>query len=614
MMQGKHTLLSLILLLSPLVSQAQQPVLSANFNSGIPATWQNLDRDALPVGDGFSINVSGNWFSGYANGTSSKVALSTSHHATQGRPADNWLISPQMLIEEGMYLTWEARSLHYDEREQYEVLVSTTDNAPESFQLLFAVDGEDYTFTKHILSMEAYVGKQIYLAFRHTSTDGFLLALENVRVGVPAETILVTDDQTRKFCGNTGTHRVVGEVRNYGVPLALSAIVLRDKNGEEMRMPWTADGPLATAGVCPYAFDLPVRVGEASRYTLFAETQDGSRTPLLRDSVVCSYYPRTLLLEKGSGVWCTACPSVIPFVHQMKARYGEELVCVEYHSAYNDQVHLSDTIYDQGMGSTNYPVIYYNRHKEQPQYSSNSLLPNVIHQPTYALTALQVAQWGNDSIAVEAQVTFAKDLDNAQDHLRFGFAVKERDVTLPYSIQKSNATLLAHEEYAMMQNPIPAQWMHYHDLVRSAETAFNGVAESLPAVLHTGETYTYRGILPIPVKAANRQLLSVVAYALDTETDEVLNVSEARLNYTPTGIHSATQPSCHIRIASQSRNVRVELPATTPYYIYVYRLNGQLVHTHTGEGTMQTEVALPQAGPYLVKVRQGNSQASSIIQ
>ncbi len=612
-MQGKHTLLSLILLGCPIVLQAQQPVLSATFNSGIPATWQNLDRDALPVGEGFSINVSGNWFSGYANGTTSKVALSTSHHTTLGAPADNWLISPQIVVEEGMYLTWEARSLHYDEREQYEVLVSTTDNAPESFQLLLAVDGENYAFTKHILSMDAYAGKPIYLAFRHTSTDGFLLALENVRVGVPTETILVAHDQTRKFCGDTRTHRVEGEVKNFGKPLSLSAIVLRDKRGEEMRMPWTADTPLATAGSCSYAFDLPVRVGEASLYTLFAEAADGTRTPLLRDSVVCSYYPRTLLLEKGSGVWCTACPSVIPFVHQMKERYGNELVCVEYHSAYNDQVHLSDTLYDQGMGSSNYPVIHYNRQKEHPQYSSNSLLPNVIHQPTYALTALQVAQRGNDSIAIEAQVTFAKDLDNAQDHLRFGFAVKERDVTLPYSVQKSNATLLAHEEYAMMKNPIPAQWMHYHDLVRSAETAFSGVAESLPDELRAGETYTYRGFLPIPSKAANRQLLSVVAYALDTKADEVLNVSESHLSYTPTGIQHATAPNSHIRICSQSKGVRVELPATTPYYIYVYQLNGQLLRTLSGEGTTLAEISLPASGPYLVKVKQGNQQSSSIV-
>ena len=612
-MQGKHTLLSLILLGCPIVLQAQQPVLSANFNSGIPATWQNLDRDALPVGEGFSINVSGNWFSGYANGTNSKVALSTSHHTTPGAPADNWLISPQIQIEEGMYLTWEARSLHYDEREQYEVLVSTTDNAPESFQLLLAVDGENYAFTKHILSMDAYAGKPIYLAFRHTSTDGFLLALENVRVGVPTETVLVAKDQTRKFCGDTGTHRVAGEVTNFGKPLSLNAIVLRDKQGEEMRMPWTADTPLATAGSCTYAFDLPVRVGEASRYTLFAEAADGTRTPLLRDSVVCSYYPRTLLLEKGSGVWCTACPSVIPFVHQMKERYGNELVCVEYHSAYNDQVHLSDTLYDQGMGSSNYPVIHYNRQKEYPQYGSNSLLPNVIHQPTYALTALQVAQRGNDSIAIEAQVTFAKDLDNAQDQFRLGFAVTERDVTLPYSIQKSNATLLANEEFSMMKNPIPAQWMHYHDLVRSAETAFSGVAESLPAVLRAEETYTYRGFLPIPSKAANRQLLSVVAYALDTKADEVLNVSESHLSYTPTGMLHATAPNSHIRICSQSRGVRVELPATTPYYIYVYQLNGQLLRTLSGEGTTLAEISLPASGPYLVKVKQGNQQSSSIV-
>ena len=93
---------------------AQTAGLSESFNSGIPATFQNLDRDEWPLGDGFRGSVSGSWYVGYAYARQGKVAMSTSRHSVKA-PAENWLITPQLTLgNEKTWLTWDARSMHYD--------------------------------------------------------------------------------------------------------------------------------------------------------------------------------------------------------------------------------------------------------------------------------------------------------------------------------------------------------------------------------------------------------------------------------------------------------------------------------------------------------------------
>lgn len=592
---------------------AQTAGLSESFNSGIPATFQNLDRDEWPLGDGFRGSVSGSWYVGYAYARQGKVAMSTSRHSVKA-PAENWLITPQLTLgNEETWLTWDARSMHYDLPESYKVMISTTGNDPEDFVELARVDAESYAWAHHMVALTGYEGKSVYIAFLHDSDSKFILALDNLYVGELTETAFEGHNRSKYFCGDVGTTPVCGSIRNVGGPVELSELVCVS-GVQEWSVP-TTNATFHSNEEWAFSFDLPVRVGETTHYDVYAVTKSGNRYPVLSDSVICSYYPRTLLVEKATGTWCTACPGVIPFINKLKDRYGDEVVCVESHSEYQNIAGLSYPTYDRGMATSNYPVIYYNRAHEYPQYDTKSKLENVILRPTVALTNLVVEQQGDDSIQVHAQVVFAEDFDNTSDKFRLGFAILEKEIQLPIPFQKNNATQLVSEEYALIGSPIPADLMFYHNVVRGTESAFLGVAHSLPAQLTAGETYDFDTALAIPENVADRSRLSVVVFALNYWTDEVLNVSEAPLQYTPTGIVGTEQSAQSIHIQPNKEGCQIYFPENAPYVVRVYSLTGALLKTYQGyDDTAMVSLAdVRTDAPCLIRAEQGNNSCSRLI-
>lgn len=590
---------------------AQETCLNETFGSGIPSAFVNLDQDEWPVGTGFRISVKGDWFTGNVWGGNGKVAMSTSRH-TVNMPAANWLITPKLTIpHERIWLSWRARSTHHDLRESYRIMVSTTDTDPSSFKELDCVEAEDYNWQHRLLSLADYAGQDIYVAFLHDSQMKFILALDDLFVGEMQQQNLSVDNRTRRFCGDEGTAKVEGTLHNKGMDLPLKSIVCRS-GVNEWKQEFSSD-TFSTGESVDYAFDIPVTVGEAAPYTLHAVVGENQEVDLLFDQIICSHYPRTLLVEKGTGAWCTACPGVIPYVNGLLERYGKEMVAIEAHSAYSDISNLSYPLYDQGMATSNYPVIYYNRDHTQPQYSaSNSTLAAALEKPTVALTDLVVTQSGIDSLDVEAFVTFAQDMDNSQDKYRFGFAVLDKLVQLPYAVQKSNATTLDTQEYAMMASPIPADLMFFHNVVRGTESAFLGIPQSLPAELQAGETYSFATRLAIPETVENPANMSVVVFAMNYFKNEVLNTTEKMVDFDPTvGVKPVKQEDAAIRILHQTNTLDIRFPHAAPYQVCLYSLEGKLLHTWKGEGST-ARISLPgnSYAPALLKATQGKARVT----
>lgn len=235
---------------------------------------------------------------------------------------------------------------------------------------------------------------------------------------------------------------------------------------------------MATAEETEFIFDVPVEVGKATRYAIDVVTSDGTTTRLMEDSIICSEFPRTLLVEKCTGTWCTSCPDVIPYINQLKERYRDELVCIESHSAYINTSGLAYELYDNALDTKNYPAIFYNRNLKSPQYSAGytDAFRKILLQPTRALIELEAATADDNFIDVTAQTVFAGDQDNEDGHFRIGFAVIEKRLQLPYNLQKNNATLLSNQEYSKMSSPIEKDFMFYHDVVRGTPSAFAGEA------------------------------------------------------------------------------------------------------------------------------------------
>lgn len=100
----------------------------------------------------------------------------------QMKESDKWLISPQLTIREGYEMSVLAKAYSiYPER--LEFLVSTTGDATDGFEVLDAVEPSSSQWTKYVISLAAYAGKAVYLAVRCTSVDGFIVQVDDFRVG-----------------------------------------------------------------------------------------------------------------------------------------------------------------------------------------------------------------------------------------------------------------------------------------------------------------------------------------------------------------------------------------------------------------------------------------------
>ena len=200
-----------ILFLSLSLNQALSQVLySERFNTltldtGINNASQNYFYSDVPT-DMFSINngnliadtLSGNfpfrakgqkqkaWLS-YVPTTnlSDTFAVSTSWLKPIGT-ASAWLITPTITVAANSVLTWESMSPDVNNADGYEVYISTS-LAPTPLlidftNLVFSKIAESNTWQTRGVSLSAFNGQTIRIAFKNNSTDKYQLWLDDIKV------------------------------------------------------------------------------------------------------------------------------------------------------------------------------------------------------------------------------------------------------------------------------------------------------------------------------------------------------------------------------------------------------------------------------------------------
>ncbi|MBS1651842.1 MAG: choice-of-anchor J domain-containing protein [Bacteroidetes bacterium] len=190
----KKQLLS-IAIAAGVYANAQTVLWSENFNGttppALPSTWKQNNVDGFTPSSSLSAwNFGTNaWVtrdvtSGYP--AYGKSAASTSWF-TAANTANRWIITPQFTVTSGTYLSWEAIALDPSYPDGYQVLVSTTGTNVASFtNTLLTISGENANWTTRSLSLGAFAGQNIYVAFRNNSTDMYILMIDNVSAVIPA--------------------------------------------------------------------------------------------------------------------------------------------------------------------------------------------------------------------------------------------------------------------------------------------------------------------------------------------------------------------------------------------------------------------------------------------
>lgn len=95
--------------------------------------------------------------------------------------ADRWCIFPKVKVTgENADAVWASNSADPDFPETYEVLVSSTGTETADFEKLLTVENDANQPGLHGVDLSKYDGKEIYLAIRLVTADGYFLTIDNV--------------------------------------------------------------------------------------------------------------------------------------------------------------------------------------------------------------------------------------------------------------------------------------------------------------------------------------------------------------------------------------------------------------------------------------------------
>lgn len=149
-------------------------------NAGsLPAGWIQVDVDGgtSPVFSGPS-----QWqvLSAAGFGHSGDNVVGNAYNG-DGSANNDWLILPQQTLGAPITLSYWASSQDPDWLESYEIRVSTTGTQPANFTNLIAnFTNVPNPWTEHTHDLSAFANQPFYVAFHYTSTDKFILKIDDV--------------------------------------------------------------------------------------------------------------------------------------------------------------------------------------------------------------------------------------------------------------------------------------------------------------------------------------------------------------------------------------------------------------------------------------------------
>ena len=154
--------------------------LSEDFESGIIdlSEWTLLDLD----------NDSNLWeIHPYTNAHSGTYSIA-SYSWLNGNTLtpNNWIISKKINLTANSLLSYWVAAIDDDYcHEHYEIMISTTDNSPDSFSSIFeeTLEVGNNQWFERTINLTNYTGQEVYIALVHNETSGqFAIKIDDIRV------------------------------------------------------------------------------------------------------------------------------------------------------------------------------------------------------------------------------------------------------------------------------------------------------------------------------------------------------------------------------------------------------------------------------------------------
>ncbi len=131
-----------------------------------------------------AFNTSDCWESTVGGSAHSGVRVGMAICPSDASQSDDWFISPKLQLGTNSSFSFWAMSPKPGSwgNDEFEVMVSTTDNNPASFTAISSVTEAPASWQQFTYDLSAYDNQEIYVAIHHVSTDMFILWIDDLEI------------------------------------------------------------------------------------------------------------------------------------------------------------------------------------------------------------------------------------------------------------------------------------------------------------------------------------------------------------------------------------------------------------------------------------------------
>lgn len=523
---------------------AAQPVedFRFDFSGNLPEGITLIDGDGntpssdIPSGYGFAVGTP--WVCYYIEKEANYVAASTSWYDPSGT-SDDWMVLPSISVTSSdAVLNWRAKATDKRFSDGYVVYVTTKEgNSKADFDLsapLFSVSAESSAWQNHSVSLAAYAGQTVRIAFVNNSTNCAMLYVDDIFAGSPAAAaIRPTTDYVVK---PTDKLVVKGEVFT-DQPNTVKGYTLGYQFGDKTETVEYPNAELTPGASVSFALESGVSLpaGTSAELSLWAE-HDGQRWQTTQ--TVWSEQKR-VVAEELTGNWCGYCVRGAYYMSQLKELYPETFIGIAVHG--QDFLTVSDYcsyIYSKAHAS-GYPAGIVNREtsfRVDPQNfpEAYTALQNMAIGASASLNVVP-----NDDGTYTASTAVMLNERARNERYKVAYAFVENDV-----YEEGDTRYYQHNSYAGGTTEmggyenLPEYVMNYHfqDVARGFIDKIEGLDGSLPSTMAAGKTYCHETTFSLPETVLSADNVELVAMLIDTTDGAIVNADKKSVTGKPSGI------------------------------------------------------------------------------
>lgn len=542
--------------------------------------------------------------------------------------SDNWMVTNQLYLPNAFcFLSFDVQSYLNRKEDHLKVYVYADDAVYTTLNAEIVQNIRTYgtciyhekencgtseenlsgEWTQRRISLEAFAGKNIYIAFVNEDNDQSAVFVDNIRViyksncllGLNTKTTVVNQDDAVI----SGIVRITDEAHTHNA----ITVFYSDEKGTVSDTIRSTELNLTNGSVFDFTFDkkLPLSIGEENRFTVGVSLGGETKKTDFAIKNLAFETDKKVVVEEITGTWCSNCPDgMVALEHMEEALPGKVIpVCI-----HNNDIYANDD-YAAALGLTALPTARVNRR-------DTVTAPIVINMDTYAYSFTSAS--GNESwmdhvlkeLETEAEANvqlvsakFDKSTRSVSIDTRVTYAINKAGVAanLFYVLLEDGLTGMQTNGRANASDPIYGDWgkngryggqavvqTSYHDVARvvlaGTQGSINGFSGIVPATVKCNtpieSSITFDGALDAVSHPLNAK---VVCMLLDANTGRVINADVSSLtDADPESIHETVAGNALPVVSVNDGTVTVSAPTGQAY---LYTPDGVLIDHAVVNGT-----------------------------